>query len=292
MMITDKIQNTWNGISNAIIEYLMEWKKSIHEVREECVPDSNITLSEIFRKVADTAKYMANNWLHIPYLPSFHRPGWLLHVLMGPFNTEWLYNLHCDFWAGLTMACLYIPQGLSYGTLANLPPVIGLYSAIFPSAAYATFGTSMVMSVGPGASTSLLVGQVILQTIPNPTVNLNGALDVAAQVAFGVSTILLVMSVFNCGSLIAYISHPVMSGFTTGIAMNIGLTQLKSAFGFTCSVPQMGQVNYDYNYSVMQWFIQNWNGQYPASNTNPLLNNEYYRNSIATQVTKIHVYGS
>lgn len=62
--------------------------------------------------------------------------------------------MQADVAAGLTVGLVLIPQGLSYGALANLPPVVGLYSSIMPSAAYIFFGSSMQLAVGPVAIVS------------------------------------------------------------------------------------------------------------------------------------------
>ena len=50
-------------------------------------------------------------WIHVPYFPAFHRPGWLMRYVVGPFNDEWLEMLFADFGAGLTVGLTLIPQG-------------------------------------------------------------------------------------------------------------------------------------------------------------------------------------
>ena len=92
-----------------------------------------------------------------------------------------------------------------------------------------------------------------------------GALDTSAQASVSVAIILLGLCVFNLGHFIHLISHPVISGFTSGAAMSIGLSQLKNAFGFIVStVPQQGQVGYEHNYLVMDWFAKNFNAVFPV----------------------------
>eukprot|EP01034_Spumella_vulgaris_P027443 gene27443-34159_t len=192
----------------------------------------------------------------MPYLPALHSPGWLLRYTVGPHNIDMLEMAFYDIWAGITVAMTLIPQALSYAKLANLPPVNGLYTAVLPSAFYTFFGSSLQLSVGPVALVSLLMGQLVIQYGAEP--GSIEAVDLAGETALCVGFILTVMSVLKLGNFIRFISHPVMSGFTTAAAMLIGMNQLKNAFGFTSNVPQQGQEGYDYNYQVMQWFLNHW----------------------------------
>lgn len=136
-----------------------------------------------------------------------------------------------DVIAGITVALTLIPQGLSYATLANLPAINGLYAAILPSATYTFFGSSLQLAVGPVAIVSLLMGKLMNDYNIEYTTDIEGALDTAAQAALCCGIILVSMSLLNLGNFIDFISHPVMSGFTTAAACLIGLSQLKSGFG-------------------------------------------------------------
>ena len=191
-----------------------------------------------------------------PFVPAFHSPGWLLRYLLGPHDAPMLEKLAQDMIAGMTVALTLIPQSLSYASLANLPPINGLYSSILPSAAYIILGTSMQLAVGPVAIVSLLMGKLITEYGAQP--ESEDAVHTAAQAALCVGILLCGMALFNMGVFIRFISHPVMSGFTTAAAMLIGLSQLKSAFGFTVPVPQIGMDDghghvYHYNYEIMEW---------------------------------------
>lgn len=168
--------------------------------------------------------------------------------------------------------------------------MVGLYTSVLPSAVYALFGSSMQLAVGPVAVVSLLTGTIVAKYVPDYSTNTTDAMNIAAQVALCCGIILTVFSVLNLGDFIRYVSHSVMSGFTTGAACVIGLNQLKGAFGFYVSVPQAGQSEYEYNYQVMKWYVDNWNGVFHYSSsqlTNPkyqLLEGNLYRNKYATQV--------
>ena len=108
----------------------------------------------------------------------------------------------------------------------------------------------MQLAVGPVAVVSLLTGKVVNELVPNFLVDTESAINCAAQLSLCVGIILIAISILNFGNFIRYVSYPVMTGFTTGAAMTIGLNQLKNAFGFSKKVPQVGQTGYTYNYQV------------------------------------------
>lgn len=226
----------------------------LQEVKEECYPSSYLqTPSEgLLERIRSTFF----TFVHVPYFPAFHRPGWLLRYIVGPHDWNLWFMFLSDFRAGLTVALTLIPQALSYAKLAGMPPINGLYAAILPSAAYTFFGSSMQLAVGPVAIVSLLMGALV--TKYGFVSGSQEAVDLGAQAALVQGIILSSMGILNMGSFINLMSHPVMSGFTTGAAMSIGLSQLSSAFGFLWA-PRQGDPGYEYNWQVMQWFAYNWN---------------------------------
>lgn len=161
---------------------------------------------------------------------------------------------------------------MSYAALANLPPINGLYTAVLPSAVYTFFGSSLQLAVGPVALVSLLQAELINKY--NITPGSADSVDFAGECAVAIGLILIIMSLLNLGNLIRFISHPVMSAFTTAAACLIGQNQLKSAFGFVISPPQAGQKGYEWNYQVLQWYIDNWNLN-DASTKHHLIRNFY-----------------
>lgn len=115
----------------------------------------------------------------------------------------------------------------------------------------------MQLAVGPVALVSLLQAELIIKYGIEP--GSEDSVNFAGECAVAIGTILLVMSVLNLGNMIRFISHPVMSAFTTAAAMLIGQNQLKSAFGFVVNPPQAGEEGYEWNYQVLKWYIENWN---------------------------------
>ncbi len=146
---------------------------------------------------------------------------------------EWLpqYNwtfFKGDFIAGITVAVMLVPQGMAYGLLAGLPPIYGLYAGIIPLFLYAFFGTSRQLSVGPVALVSLLVMSG-LQNFAEPQSDLFISLAIATALIAGV--IQLILGLFRIGFLINFLSHPVISGFTSAAAIIIGLSQISNLLG-------------------------------------------------------------
>lgn len=165
-----------SGISNFKSNTVREVVSLKNELIVECVPSCGISsASNVWEAV--------RNSFYFPYLPAFHRPGWLLRYIVGPYDAIWAENLYADIWAGITVAMLLIPQALSYATLANLPPVNGLYCAVLPSAVYTFFGSSLQLAVGPVAIVSLLMGQLISKY--NITPGTPESVDFAGELGLG-----------------------------------------------------------------------------------------------------------
>lgn len=149
-----------------------------------------------------------------------------------PFMT-WLVNydranLRGDVTAGLTTAVMLIPQGMAYAMLAGLPPIHGLYASIVPIAIYALLGTSRQLAVGPVAMVSLLVATGV-GAIASSGTELFIAYSILLALMVGVMQ--LVMGIARLGFLVNFLSHPVISGFTSAAAIIIGLSQLKHLLG-------------------------------------------------------------
>ncbi len=133
-----------------------------------------------------------------------------------------------DLTAGLTVGVMLIPQGMAYAMLAGLPPIIGLYASTIPLALYALFGTSRQLAVGPVAMVSLMVAAGV-GALAEP--GSGQYLAIAVLLAAMVGVIQLAMGVARLGFLVNFLSHPVVSGFTSAAALIIGFSQLKHLLG-------------------------------------------------------------
>lgn len=131
-----------------------------------------------------------------------------------------------DFTAGVVTAVLLIPQGLAFALLAGLPPQVGLYASVLPPLAYAVFGTSRTLAVGPVSVASIMVAEA-LRGLP-PGVDPVAAAVVLALLCGGV---LVGLGLARLGLLANFLSHPVLSGFTTAAAVIIIASQLPALAG-------------------------------------------------------------
>ncbi|MDP2697680.1 SulP family inorganic anion transporter [Thalassospira sp.] len=137
-------------------------------------------------------------------------------------------NAFSDLSAAVIVTVMLIPQSLAYAMLAGLPPEVGLYASILPLVAYAVFGTSRVLAVGPVAVVSLMTASTIgAASLPDGVSVITAAVTLA--VMSGV--MLLVMGIFRLGFLASFLSHPVISGFITASAILIAVSQLKHILG-------------------------------------------------------------
>lgn len=146
--------------------------------------------------------------------------GWLRNYERG--------HLRDDILAGLTTAVMLVPQGMAYALLAGLPPIVGLYASVVPLALYALFGTSRQLAVGPVAMVSLLVLAGIGSLNPS---GVEEYVAYAVLLALMVGVIQLGMGLIRAGFLVNFLSHPVVSGFTSAAALIIGFSQLGHLMG-------------------------------------------------------------
>jgi SulP family sulfate permease len=137
-----------------------------------------------------------------------------------------------DLVAAIIVTIMLIPQSLAYALLAGLPPEMGLYAAILPLLAYAFFGNSRTLAVGPVAVVSLMTAAVVGEMALQGTAEY-AAMAIALAMISGV--ILLVMGLFRLGFLANFLSHPVISGFMIAATLIIATSQIKHIFGISAS---------------------------------------------------------
>ncbi|KAE9595209.1 putative SLC26A/SulP transporter [Lupinus albus] len=142
---------------------------------------------------------------------------------------KWKEYFQIDLMAGITVGVMLVPQSMSYAKLAGLQPTYGLYSGFVPIFVYAIFGSSRQLAVGPVALVSLLVSNV-LSGIADPSTELYT--ELAILLALMVGILECIMGLLRLGWLIRFISHSVISGFTSASAIVIGLSQVKYFLGY------------------------------------------------------------
>jgi len=152
---------------------------------------------------------------------------------------DWRKALLTDVIAGVTVGVMIIPQSMSYAKLAGLPVEFGLYSSLVPIYAYALFGSSRQLAVGPVALVSLLLNTGLTLVLEGAGKTPENTLDydeiyasLAIQTSFLVGVCYIAMGVFRLGFITIFLSHAVVSGFTSAAAIIIGLSQIKYVFGY------------------------------------------------------------
>ncbi|MCB1355110.1 MAG: sodium-independent anion transporter, partial [Maritimibacter sp.] len=137
-----------------------------------------------------------------------------------------------DLVAAAIVTIMLIPQSLAYALLAGLPAEMGLYASILPLVAYAIFGTSRALAVGPVAVVSLLTAAAV------GNLALPGTSDyivAAIALAFLSGVMLVAMGLFRLGFVANFLSHPVIAGFITASGIIIAVSQLKHILGIEAS---------------------------------------------------------
>ncbi|KAK4492518.1 hypothetical protein RD792_003329 [Penstemon davidsonii] len=148
---------------------------------------------------------------------------------------EWGPRYTLDFFksdliAGITIASLAIPQGISYAKLANLPPILGLYSSFVPPLIYAIMGSSRDLAVGTVAVGSLLTG-TMLSKVVNANEDPKLYLHLAFTATFFAGLFEASLGIFRLGFIVDFLSHATIVGFMGGAATVVCLQQLKGILG-------------------------------------------------------------
>lgn len=147
-------------------------------------------------------------------------PGWLTG-----YRRDWLAG---DLIAGLIVAVMLIPQSLAYAMIAGLPLQMGLYASVLPVIAYALFGSSMALAVGPVAVASLMTASALA---PLAAAQSAQYALLAMQLSLLSGLMLLAFGVLRLGFLAHFLSHPVISGFISGAAVLIAIGQIRYLLG-------------------------------------------------------------
>lgn len=152
-------------------------------------------------------------------------------------------DLPHDLVAGLSVAAVALPVGVAYAQLAGFNPVVGLYVSILPLLAYALFGTSRQLIVGPDAATCALVAAAVAP-LAGGDPDLYLSLTVAMTALAGLFCI--AASFLRLGALADFLSKPILVGFLNGISLYILVGQFGKLLGFSITaggiVPKLLEV--------------------------------------------------
>lgn len=136
--------------------------------------------------------------------------------------------LTSDLVAAVIVTIMLIPQSLAYALLAGLPPEVGLYASVLPLVAYAVFGTSSALAVGPVAVVSLMTAAAVGRLAAEGSADYASAAILLALLSGGMLT---VMGLFRLGFIANFLSHPVISGFITASGIIIATSQVGGLLG-------------------------------------------------------------
>src|SRR5215469_18691618 len=141
------------------------------------------------------------------------------------YRLPWLRN---DIVGGVTLAAYAIPVSLAYATLAGLPPQYGIYCYLVAGPAYALFGSSRQLAIGPTSAISLLVGTTLVGMAQGDPERWAAIAALTALIFAGMSILAWLL---RLSSLVSFISETILLGFKAGAALTIALTQLPKLFG-------------------------------------------------------------
>jgi hypothetical protein len=169
------------------------------------------------------------------YLPFL---GWMRHYRRQ--------DLAGDLIAGLVVTVMLVPQSMAYALLVGLPPQMGLYASIAPLIIYGLLGTSRTLSVGPAAIVALLVASGVGQLVSESS---DQYLVLVLLLTFMVGCLQLLLGLARLGFLVNFLSHPVITGFTSAAALVIIFSQLQHLLGIK---PPEGDAPYHSLLNVLQ----------------------------------------
>lgn len=141
------------------------------------------------------------------------------------YQRSWLRQ---DVVAGITLAAYAIPVSLAYASLAGLPPQYGIYCYLVGGIAYALFGSSRQLAIGPTSAISMLVGTTVAGMAGGDMARWG---QIAALTALLFAFMSFLAWALRLSSLVSFISETILLGFKAGAALTIAMTQLPKLFG-------------------------------------------------------------
>jgi high affinity sulfate transporter 1 len=148
-------------------------------------------------------------------------------IVARNYKREWLTR---DLVAGVSVAAVALPIGIAYAQLAGFPPVIGIYSSIFPPLAYAVFGSSRQLIVNPDAAACAIVASTVTPLAAGVPEHY---LDLAIALTLITGVLCIAGGLAGLGAIANFLSKPILTGYLNGIALSIIVGQLGKLLGFT-----------------------------------------------------------
>src|SRR6516165_4480979 len=158
-----------------------------------------------------------NHWIRwLPGVDTFRR-----------YEATWLPH---DIFAGLVLATMLVPVGIAYAAASGLPGIHGLYATIIPLLAYALFGPSRIIVLGPDSALAAVILGVVAPLSGGDPLR---AVTLAAMMALVSGTVLILAGIARLGFVTELLSKPIRYGYMNGIALTVLISQLPKLFGFS-----------------------------------------------------------
>lgn len=148
-------------------------------------------------------------------------------ITLRQYKSSWLRD---DLVAGLVMTAMLVPIGIAYSEASGLPGINGLYATIVPLLAYALFGPSRILILGPDSALTAVILTVVLPLsagVPQRAVALAGMMALVSGVAC------IALGLAHLGFITELLSKPIRYGYMNGIALTVLLSQVPKLFGFS-----------------------------------------------------------
>ncbi|MCP8940140.1 sulfate permease [Alsobacter sp. SYSU M60028] len=148
-------------------------------------------------------------------------------TVLREYRLEWLRH---DVVAGLVLATMLVPVGIAYAVASGLPGIYGLYATIVPLIAYAVFGPSRIMVLGPDSSLApIILGVIVGLSAGDPA----RAVAIAGAMAIVSGLVCIVAGLARLGFVTELLSKPIRYGYMNGIALTVIVSQLPKLLGFS-----------------------------------------------------------
>ncbi len=162
---------------------------------------------------------------------SADRSGWMRWLpglkILREYQPAWFKH---DLVAGVVMTTMLVPVGIAYAEASGLPGINGLYATIVPLLAYAVFGPSRILVLGPDSSLAPLILSVVIPLSRNDPEH---AVAVASMMAIVAGVVCVAMGLLRLGFVTELLSKPIRYGYMNGIALTVLLSQIPKLFGFS-----------------------------------------------------------
>src|SRR6188474_3504839 len=163
-----------------------------------------------------------------------NRGGWMRWIpglqTLRRYEPSWLRH---DLVAGLVMTTMLVPVGIAYAEASGLPGIIGLYATIVPLLAYALFGPSRILVLGPDSALAPVILAVVLPlSLGDP----GRAVILASLMAVVSGLVCIVIGLMRLGFITELLSKPIRYGYMNGIALTVLISQLPKLFGFKIDI--------------------------------------------------------